>query len=54
MMSDAKSNLKTGVDNAADKAKELGGKAIDKTKDAAAAVGNKAKEVGEKIKDGGK
>jgi len=53
-MSDAKGSFKKGVDAAADKTKEVGGKVVDKTKDAATAAGNKIKEAGQKLKDAGK
>ena len=53
-MSDTKGSFKKGVDAAADKTKEIGGKVVDKTQDAAAAVGNKVKEAGQKLKDAGK
>jgi hypothetical protein len=53
-MSDVKSNIKQGIDNAAAKAKEVAGKVVDKSKEAAAAVGKKVEETGKKIKDTGK
>jgi hypothetical protein len=53
-MADAKDKMKAAIDNAAEKAKELGGKAVDKTKDAAVAAGEKMKEAGQKVKDAGK
>ena len=53
-MSDVKSNVKQGIDNAATKAKEVAGKVVDKSKEAATAVGKKVEQVGQKIKNAGK
>jgi hypothetical protein len=53
-MSDMKNNLKKGIDSAASKVKDLGGKAIDKTKTAASAAGEKVKAAGKELKDAGK
>jgi hypothetical protein len=53
-MSDTKTKIKEGIDNAADKAKQATDKAVEKTKNAAQTVGEKVKEVGQNIKDRGK
>jgi hypothetical protein len=53
-MSDAKHDLKKGVDKAASAAKDFGSKAIDKTKEAATSAGNAMKYAGEKVKEAGK
>jgi hypothetical protein len=53
-MSDAKDKFAKGVDKAASTTKALGKKAIDKTKEAATATGNKMKDAGQKLKDAGK
>src|SRR3954467_11431042 len=54
VMSDAKDKFTKGVDKAASTTKELGKKAIDKSKEAATAAGNKMKDAGQKLKDAGK
>jgi hypothetical protein len=53
-MADTKENIKEKIDAAADKAKHLTGKAVDKSKEVAKNVGQKVKDAGQKIKDQGK
>ena len=53
-MSDLKDKMKNGINTAADTTKEVAGKVIDKTKDAARATGDAMKKAGEKVKDSGK
>jgi hypothetical protein len=52
-MADTKDKIKVKIDDAAQKAKELAGTAVDKTKSAAKTVGQKVKDAGEKIKEQG-
>jgi predicted PurR-regulated permease PerM len=53
-MADTREKIKGAIDKAADKAKDLTDKATDKAKDAASAVGQKMKDMGQKVKDQGK
>ena len=52
-MSSEKDKIKTGIDDAAEKAKEVSGKAVDKTKAAAKAVGKTVEDAGKKLKGAG-
>jgi hypothetical protein len=54
LVSDLKKNVKNGIDTAAEKTKNVAGKAVDKTKDATKSVGDSVKKTGEKVKDAGK
>lgn len=53
-MSDIKSNVKKGIDGAAEKLKDAAGKAIDKSKEAATAVGKKTEQIGQSIQKSAK
>jgi len=52
-MADLKNKVTSGIDKAADKAKNAAKKTVDKGKEAATAAGNKVKEAGQKMKDAG-
>jgi len=53
-MADVKDKFENGVNKAAGAVKNAGDKAIEKTKEAATAAGQRVKDAGQKVKDAGK
>jgi len=49
-MADTKGKVKQQIDNAAEKAKDMAGKGIDRTKEAGQTAGEKLKDAGKKLK----